>query len=317
MIFTEMDKSKVVFSNLFARHYPELYGKLSDILWQYHKGYGTFSNTKDYWVRDFMPVQVDEGVFVKFVFNPDYLQDKKKYITDVSKVIKVSPIVSGFEIVDIPLVIDGGNMVFCKGRKGDKESPFLVLTEKVLAENPKFNKEQIDKLLKCAFQEPRLTIVWLPWDKEDIFGHADGIVKYMGVNKDGKPKVLVNLQLYEDEIAEKMYIALEKYFEVVELKLSHYDEMSWAYINSLLTMDVIIIPGIGNPQTDEEALEQYKRLLPNYRNNIYQVQMRDFIAEHGGALNCLAWTYYEDYILAKSRRSGYLESSDCVENMNN
>ena len=47
-------------------------------------------HTKDYWVRDFMPVQADEDVFVRFIFNPDYLQDKKKYITDVNKVIKNS-----------------------------------------------------------------------------------------------------------------------------------------------------------------------------------------------------------------------------------
>ena len=26
------------------------------------------------------------------------------------------------------------------------------------------------------------------------------------------------------------------------------------------------------------------------------VQMRDFIAEQGGALNCLTWTYYENTI---------------------
>ena len=28
------------------------------------------------------------------------------------------------------------------------------------------------------------------------------------------------------------------------------------------------------------------------------VQMRDFIAEQGGALNCLTWTYYENTIEA-------------------
>ena len=73
MIFTEKVKTKVVFSNLFYLHYTELYQQLSDIMWNYHKGYGTFNNTKDYWVRNFMPIQVEEEVFVKFIYNPDYL----------------------------------------------------------------------------------------------------------------------------------------------------------------------------------------------------------------------------------------------------
>lgn len=298
MIYTEMDKSEVVFSSLFVRHYPKLYNQLSAILMPYLRGYGTVSNTKDYWVRDFMPIQMGEGTFVKFVFNPDYLQDKKKYITNVSKVVNHSPITSGFEMVNVPLVIDGGNMVFCKGHM---KSFFLAMTEKTLVENPNFSKQQIEALLRCAFRETQLTIVWLPWDKEDTFGHTDGIVRYMGVNEKGKPIVLVNLELYAEKIAEKMYDALAEYFDVVELKLSRYDELSWAYINCLQTMNYTIIPGIGNPQTDAEALEQYKQMLPQYTGNIYQVQMRDFIAEQGGALNCLTWTYYEGKLNALKR----------------
>ena len=148
---------------------------------------------------------------------------------------------------------------------------------------------------------PDLTIVWLPWDKEDTFGHTDGIVRYVGVNKSGKPQVLVNLELYDDKIAQKMHSSLAKHFEVIELKLSKYDELSWAYINSLQTCDFIIIPGLGDEVTDAETLAQYKKLYPEYEDNIYQVQMRDFIAENGGALNCLTWTIYQNYlkVLAK------------------
>lgn len=88
MIITEKEKSLVVFSSLFFRHYPKLEEQLHDIMLPYNKGVRMVSHTKDYWVRDFMPVQADEKVFVKFTFNPDYLQDKKKYITDVDKVIQ-------------------------------------------------------------------------------------------------------------------------------------------------------------------------------------------------------------------------------------
>ena len=295
MVITENEKCKVIFSSLLERNYPKMYSELANILWSYHKGYGYLTHTKDYWVRDFMPIQMDEYVFVKFVYNPDYLQDKKKYITNVDKVIKNCPFAQNYEIVDIPFVVDGGNMVFCKGKKKGKETEYVVMTEKIFNENPSFSKEQIECLLKCAFQSPDLTIVWLPWDKEDIFGHTDGIVRYVGISKSGKPQVLVNLQLYDDKIAQEMYSSLAKHFEVIELELSKFDDLSWAYINSLQTCDFIIIPGLGDEVTDAETLAQYKQLYPEYEDNIYQVQMRDFIAENGGALNCLTWTIRENY----------------------
>ena len=311
MIITENEKSKVILSSLLERHYPQLKLELWDIIGSYHKGMGVVCHTKDFWARDYMPIQVDENVFIKFVYNPDYLQNQKKYITDVDKVIEYCPFAQEYEIVNIPLVVDGGNMVFCKGEKKGTETHYVVMTEKVFSENSKLSKEQIEWILKCAFQDPNLTIVWLPWDKEDIFGHTDGIVRYIGINKSGKPKVLVNLELYDDDIASKMYTDLTKHFEVVELKLSKYDELSWAYINSLQTCDFIIVPGLGDDVTDAEALAQYKLLYPQYGENIYQVQMREFIADNGGALNCLTWTIYENYlkVLVKCARIPVIDLS--------
>lgn len=293
MIISEYEKSTVIFSSLFERRFPKLKAELEDIIRPYHKSFRAVAHTKDYWVRDYMPIQMDESVFIKFIYNPDYLQDQKKYITDVDKVMEKCPFAQNHEIVSIPLIVDGGNMVFSKGCEKGTETHYIIMTDKVLCENPKFSKEEIEWILKSAFQETNLTIVWLPWDKEDVFGHTDGIVRYAGINKSGKPKVLVNLELYDDDIATKMFSTLEKHFEVIELKLSKYDDLSWAYINSLQTLDFIIIPALGDATTDAEALAQYKLLFPQYGENIHQVQMREFIEEYGGALNCLTWTIYE------------------------
>ena len=103
-------------------------------------------------------------------------------------------------------------------------------------------------------------------------------------------------ELYDEEIAEQMYDSLSEHFDVIELKLSEYDDLSWAYINCLQTQDFIIIPGIGNAITDAEAMKQYRELFPEYEDNIFMVQMREFIEEHGGALNCLTWTIQENYL---------------------
>ena len=90
MIFTEEKKRYVVFSNLFARHYPELWRELVGIIGGKH--IGALMHTKDYWARDYMPVQVDDFRFAKFVYNPDYLHNQKEYITDVEKVLQRAPI---------------------------------------------------------------------------------------------------------------------------------------------------------------------------------------------------------------------------------
>ena len=71
MIITEKEKSSVVFSSLFLRHYPKLYEQQHDIMRSYRKGVGMVCHTKDYWVRDFMPAQADEDVFVRFIFNTE------------------------------------------------------------------------------------------------------------------------------------------------------------------------------------------------------------------------------------------------------
>ena len=138
MIITEKEKSLAVFSSLLFRHYPELKEQLHGVMRSYHKAVGMVCHTKDYWVRDFMPAQADEDVFVRFIFNPDYLQDKKKYITDVDKVIKNCPFAQEYKIVNLPIILDGGNLVFCIGYDCLDETAFVVMTEKVLSENPQF-----------------------------------------------------------------------------------------------------------------------------------------------------------------------------------
>ena len=106
----------------------------------------------------------------------------------------------------------------------------------------------------------------------------------------GRPVVLTNLSLYEPDHEDEMRSILKSHFELVELNLSESDDLSWAYINMLQTRDVIIVAGIENPISDKEALEQIRSLYPEYKDKIYQVQMREFIAKGGSALNCCTWT---------------------------
>ena len=175
------------------------------------------------------------------------------------------------------------------------------MTDKVMIENEGLSKKEIESKIRDSFKPKEcnstideITIVWLPWDKKDVCGHTDGILRFVGVQKDGKPVVLTNLSVYDDGIATQMRNILMEHFYVIELNLSEYHELSWAYINALQTRDVIIVPGIGNTKLDNEAMSHFIALYPDYKGRIYQVQMKVFIEKWGGALNCCSWTISED-----------------------
>ena len=294
-------KNVVSFSTHLLRDYPEIWTEVSAILQKHFVAHGTLSFTKDYWVRDFMPIQIDPGVFRFFQYNPDYLQDKKRYISNGKKVFDKSPAITynsfyELDIDETSLVLDGGNVTFVPS--GDQM--YIVMTDKVMLENPAFTKEEIEEEL-CRLLTPkgcpRVKIVWLPWRHSDMCGHTDGILRFIH-NRDGRGKVLVNLALYERSHAQEMREILKEHFNVIDLKLSRYDDLSWAYINFLQISSfrfasqrsLIIVPGIGDAVTDAEALAQLRKLYPNC--SVEQVQMRDFIAQYGGALNCMTWTFF-------------------------
>lgn len=285
----ESDKNKVYFSSLFARHYQSLYSEIRNILKCEGIPCETIKGTKDYWCRDFMPVQANTQSFVQFKYHPDYLEGKRAYETKVDNLMAKS--FPELDVTKAPIIADGGNFVAAVGRGG---KTCVIMTMKTRHQNNdlhpgapipfvSFVEEVVKSKLMCD------EVVAIPWDQEDELGHVDGIVRFAGYSPRGIPRVLVNRRLYDQWYAGAVKSILSEHFQVIDLKLSLYDELSWAYINAIQTSKCIIVPGIGLP-TDKEALLQYQELYPDYAGHIYMVQMRDFIKEWNGALNCLSWT---------------------------
>lgn len=294
-MLTEQYKDLVYFSGWLRSYYPGLYKELVDILDSNQVKHGVLPLTEDYGCRDYMPIQWGHERGSQYIYNPDYLKDLPQYLTDADKVMKSLKTLP-MRVEKYPIVVDGGNMVFCEGSTSSRDCKkhYVVMTDKVMLENPGYTRSEIESVIKESFHCKDLEIVWLPWNHSDMCGHTDGILRYVGINDSGIPIVLVNLSLYEKDHAVQMCTVLKDKFEVVNLELSEYTGLSWAYINCLQTRDVIIVPGIGNPKTDREALEQIKRLYPQYGDKVYQVQMKSFIKRGGGALNCCTWTVSED-----------------------
>jgi len=237
--------------------------------------YGLLPNTKDVWARDYMPAY-SNGHYVSYVYNPDYLQNEKdkQYITDnVEEVFDLS----NDSVTKTKLVIDGGNVIMC----GDK----IIMTDKIFVENSSFSKEEVVAEIERVFSAK---LVVIPWDKEEKFGHADGMVRYVSDNH-----VLINN--YKDidpELRLKILDALSPYFsQISELEYGSAQRVnSWAHINYLQVNNLIFVPQLEIP-SDKLAIEQISRIFPD--STIIPVEVKG-IVKKGGALNCVSWNYYNN-----------------------
>jgi agmatine/peptidylarginine deiminase len=270
---TDSISGAVFFSDLLPKKCPLLYKNLVDELGKENIPHSLLKNTKDIWCRDYMPIQTDSNRFVLYKYQPDYLQTPyyKRTITDVKAIESIETILNG-QVVELDLVLDGGNVVMC----GNK----VVMTEKVYYENKDKSRIWIRSLLEKAFQRD---VIFIPWDKEEILGHSDGVIHYIGDNR----ILITNYYDYDVEYYNLFKRILDKYFEVIPLSynVKQKHRRSWAYINFLIMGNVLLVPQLGIPE-DEQALQQISNTLPN--SKVIGVPALEAV-RRGGALNCISW----------------------------
>ena len=262
----------VYFSEWALNDFPIPINNVCKLLDKYQIKYGFLHHTKDYWCRDYMPIQVNETKFVQYVYAPDYLQNKenKRYITDPTATLHDLAI----QPVKTNLIIDGGNIIKCPDK--------VIMTEKVFIENKNITRNKVVAILEQLFE---CSIVFLPWDKSETYGHADGIVRWVDGNT-----VLLTAYEMSRFFANKFLKELERNFNVIVMKYStrpRNREHSWAYINFLQTKNVIIVPAF-NIKEDEHALLQIEKAFPDYKGCIEPVDISSIIC-YGGGLNCITW----------------------------
>lgn len=281
MVITEDKKNTVYFSNLLALAYPRLWGRVCDAMEPYGYTPRKLTHTKDFWSRDYMPIQTGDNLFVQYVYDPDYLIEDRKYKTKQDEAVgNLTDFVP--DVTKSKLIIDGGNIVACHNSQG---KTWVIMTDKVFVENPDLSKEEVTSELEA---ELGATIVWLPWDKEDTCGHTDGIVNFIDGSAE-KPSIMAYFALYPKKIATEMRKRLKEVFDVHELTFTKDEKNNWAYVNLLRTKDFILVPGLGT-DSDPEALKQIEQLYPNYAGRIQQVNIAPIVEKYGGAFNCLTWT---------------------------
>ncbi|MBR5777178.1 MAG: agmatine deiminase family protein [Bacteroidales bacterium] len=270
---TDSISRAVFFSDLLPKKCPILYKNLVDELGKENISYGLLKNTKDIWCRDYMPIQTDSNRFVLYKYQPDYLQTPyyRRTITDVKAIESIENILNG-QVVELDLVLDGGNVVIC----GNK----VVMTEKVYYENKDKSRNHIRNLLEEAFQRD---ILFIPWDREEILGHSDGVIHYIDDNR----IFITNYYDYDAEYYNQFKRILDQHFEVIALSynVKRKHQRSWAYINFLTIGNVLFVPQLGIPE-DKQALQQISNILPN--SKVIGIPALEAV-RRGGALNCISW----------------------------
>ena len=128
-------------------------------------------------------------------------------------------------------------------------------------------------------------VVFIPWDRYEMFGHADGMVRFI----DRRTVLLNNYVDFDPDLRKRLQEALKWHgFSVEEL---HYDKprcsrYSWAYLNFLQVAGRIFVPGLGIEE-DGMALEQIQALYPDHKVILVPECLE--LVRDGGALNCVSW----------------------------
>lgn len=282
----DQDTNTVYLSDLLrtGEEFGDTCQAIVDALVKHNVDYKFLSSTRDIWARDYMPVQVSGNKFVEFRYDPDYLQG----IEEGTRELKTYPDIVcqklGLETVKTDIIIDGGNVI--------RSTSKVIMTDKVMEENKRmYGREELLERMNDLFEVEE--IVLIPWDKEDMFGHADGMLRFID---DDNVLVYGLYNAPTDPLCKKLIDSLTNAgLNIVwmEFDVKHPDPRNWAYINFLQTKNILIMPKFGIEE-DEQALKQVKLAYPEYasRNAIEQVDMSD-VVEFGGALNCVSWVVKE------------------------
>jgi len=266
----------VYFSDKLERRHPALFQELTSILEKHQIRWGIIERTRDIWARDYMPIQIERGRFVKFRYEPDYLRGYEQLRT-------------GNEVLDVlegkgqvkksDLVVDGGNVVSL----GSK----VAMTAKVYKENPRVSPGQLRTKLCEELEVDEVVII--PREPWDVVGHSDGVLRIV---EEGR----VATNTYKSEeyrpyrrrlLSKLKRVGLEVEFVPHVVVPSHTDIPSakGLYLNWLRVGKLLIVPVFGLPE-DDSALRSIERIFSDLA--IETVCAED-VSEEGGVLNCIAW----------------------------
>jgi agmatine/peptidylarginine deiminase len=284
-MIADWETNKIYLSGKLEEKFQITYDKIVEKLKVFGYIPKILPNTFDIWARDFMPIQIADDKFIEYRYDPDYLQGNSEEV-ETRELKTYSDIVCdsiGLKTKKTDIILDGGNVV--------KSENAIILTDKVVWENEKhYSEKQLIKKLHALFEVDK--VVLIPWDEECIYGHADGMLRF--INND---KVLISgfYEKIDEKLKNWILESLEKAkldWDWLRVSETEVDD-NIAYINFLQTKDLILVPALNRAE-DDIAIEQISKHFTAYKSKkiIDIVDLRE-IVRHDGALNCITWTIKE------------------------
>ena len=266
-------------ADTLPKKFPDFYKRFQKLLIECKVEFNLLPDTKDIWAVDYMPVQIGKDKFIQFIYHPDYLQSKKwrKTISDTDAICKSINI----KTTKSKIIIDGGNVI----RTSDK----VIMCEKVFAENPDFNRNELIDNLESLFEINK--IIFIPDYPKDILGHADGIIRFIDSKTVLINESLTNGTKKEIEFGIRLRSILQKenleYYELVADYSNNQNDFqaNGLYINYLQIQGVIFVP-IYEMSADAVAVKTMDQIFNG--NKIETIDCNE-IANEGGVLNCISW----------------------------
>jgi agmatine deiminase len=261
-------------ADTLPKKHPQFYKRFIKLLNQHKITHQLIPNTKDIWCRDYMPIQNSLRQLISFDYFPDYLNDSPDITTENREVCDAM----GLEYFVSYVSLDGGNVIHYDNS--------VIMCDKVIEENAwKYDKQELLEMLRDAFRANR--VIFIPTAPDDLFGHADGAVRFVN-----SKLVLINKHHKVDAAYKKSLITtLEKaklnYLEVPYNPYKNKNNMdaTGCYLNFVQVGDVIFMPTYGLKE-DDRAFQLFQKVFPKCK--IVQVRSNS-IAKQGGVLNCITW----------------------------
>lgn len=275
-MFNDNETNKVYFSYQSTFDFKSKLKELKNILDESNIEWGMINGTKDFFCRDYMPVQVEEKTLVRFVFRPDHLLNNPEqcmYVTDTNLVFKNNDFLNHYRIVNSCIILDGGNVVKCKSR--------VIITDKVFIDNPLVPDTELIQQIELLLG---VQVIIIPRIPDEATGHADGLIRFVDENT----VLTINLK-YQDKLWREKFLQVlhDTGLKVISLPdLPHYSKDNWAYINFLWVKDLIIVPALN--EVNDVVIERFFKETFN-GSKIRMVKANRILAM-GGGLNCFTWT---------------------------
>lgn len=266
-------------ADTLPKKYPNFYTRFENLLIENKINFKLLPQTKDVWAVDYMPIQIDQNKFVRFVYNPIYLQPKT-YLKTISDVDTICELI-GIETIKSNIVIDGGNVT--------KTTDKVIMTDRIFKDNPTFERKALIKELQQHFQIDKLFFV--PEQPKDFTGHSDGMVRFI----DEQTVIINDYKGEKEEFSRAFEIAIHNTgLDYIKIPYNpygnkNYNQANGDYINYLQMANTIFIPTFGITE-DDEVVKQFEQIFAGH--NIKTIESNE-IANQGGILNCITWNIYK------------------------